>query len=109
MLDNFASVSMEDGRPQDAFRQLTAALLLVSLTLTSRDRDAVADTLQPHARYLTGRDPASAAVLLGAADRLRRKEIVPSVREARDRATATGRALDDAALAAFVADLAERR
>lgn len=100
-----------------AWREL-AAVVPVLLGHSSRDRDEVADALHLHARYLCARDPVSAAVLSGAADRLRRKKNSPFVSGARDHTrgvaaaalgqdrwdehVATGRALDDQALAAFV-------
>ncbi len=98
-----------------------AGVLPVLLSHGSRDRDEVADALDLHARYLCARDPASAAVLSGAADRLRRKKNSPFVSSARDHTTAVasavlgqdrwgehveiGRALDDQALEAFVSSL----
>lgn len=98
-----------------------AAVLPFLLGHGSRDRDEVAAALHLHARYLCARDPASAAVLSGAADRLRRKKNSPFVSSARDHTTAvasavlgqdrwgehleTGRSLDDQALEAFIGSL----
>ncbi|HEX7308201.1 ATP-binding protein [Lentzea sp.] len=110
------------GDPAAAWREL-ATTLRISLNHTTRDRDSVAEALDLHARHLCARDPASAAVLLGAADRLRRKKITPFVAGVRERAVAvvaaalgperwterldTGRGLDDPALEDFVAGLGQ--
>lgn len=64
------------------WRELAAALPIL-LGHGSRDRDEVADVLRLHARYLCARDPASAAVLSGTADRFRRKKNSPFVSGAR--------------------------
>lgn len=55
---------------RDALREA----LSDSLEHLSRDRDEAADALQMHAGHLVDRDPAVAARLLGASDRLRRRE-----------------------------------
>ncbi|MEU4622080.1 helix-turn-helix domain-containing protein [Actinoplanes sp. NPDC023801] len=56
---------------RDALREA----LSDSLEHLSRDREEVADALQMHAGHVVGRDPAVAARLLGASDRLRRREL----------------------------------
>ncbi|SFR28080.1 Predicted ATPase [Lentzea waywayandensis] len=111
-----ASVVRHALRDATAWRELAEAMR-ISLSHTTRDRDSVAEALTLHARYLCTRDPGSAAVLLGSADRLRRKKITPFVAAARDHALAVlgdrwserlGRALDDAALVAFADEIAAR-
>lgn len=109
------------GDAKAAWRELSATLR-VSLSHTTRDRDAVAEALELHTRYLCAHDPAAATVLLGAGDRLRRKKITPFATAARDHSVAVasavlghdrwaehfeiGREFDDATLRAFIDGLA---
>ncbi|WP_439658520.1 ATP-binding protein [Lentzea sp. HUAS TT2] len=101
-----------------AWRELADAVR-ISLGHTTRDRDSVSEALTLHARHLCARGPLTAAVLLGAADRLRRKKITPFVAAAREHAlgvlgvrwaeqVSAGRDLDDGELIAFADELAAR-
>jgi len=78
------------GQPAVAAQALRDAVR-TGLDQTSRDRDAVADALQGHAAYLARTDPESAAALLGAGDRVRRRPIAPAMRDIRDHAVAAAR------------------